>query len=229
MTKADAKKFAEIMAYLGVIFGKELTPTVMKMLFKTLADLSIEQVEQAAFHIANNRKITGTFPLPAEFREAVENRDGSVTDKAELAWLALVWAIEHVGHWRSVSFDDPAIHDVVAALGGWLKIQNADNPEWNSEAQMQWRRKEFIGLYRIMAKQAHAVAYLVGEQEAGNAGRYDDFVPRVVHIGGKPGQYITTETERPKQLPGPESKTILPRQNLDAMAKTIADGMDLPS
>lgn len=210
MTKADVKKFAEIMAFLGTIFSKELTSTAMKMYFKTLIDLPIEEIETAAMRIANVRTITGTFPLPAEFRQAVDNKNGSIEERAELAWNALIWAIEHVGHWQSVMFDDPVIHDVVQALGGWLKIQNADNPEWNHEKQLQWRRKDFLAMYRLLAKSGRpSIPYLIGEQQAANAGVFDRFVPQVVRITGQPGQYLAIPHERPKELPRPEDFELL--------------------
>ena len=210
MTKTDAKKFAEILAYLGTIFGKELTATGIKMYYQTLIDLEIGDIEKAAMHIANNRTITGTFPLPAEFREAVKNQSGelSVEEKAEVGWLALVWAIESLGRWASVQFEDAVIHDVVQALGGWLRITSADNVDWNTESQMTWRRKDFVAMYKIMARQRPSTPYLIGEQEAANDGIYHDFIPKITRVGGKPGQYITHQVNRVEALPGPESDLV---------------------
>lgn len=211
MTQNDAKKFAEIMAYLGIIFGKELTAAAIKIYFTTLNDLPIEEIQEAAVYIANNRTITGTFPLPAEFRLAKQE---SIEDKAEIAWTALLWAIEHVGSWPSVQFDDPVLHDVVKILGGWLRVCSADgdiyNTDWHT-ANLTWRRKDFLSLYRIMAKNDTHDPYLIGEQQAANSGRYDNFIPEITRITGKPGNYQAIPHDRPKELPRPKDFELVKR------------------
>lgn len=208
MTKQDVTKFAEIMAYLGTVFGKELTSVGLTAYFRTMADLSIEQIQRAALHLANNRTITGTFPLPAEFRQALDNLDGSVEERAELAWRTLLWSIENVGSYSSVAWDDPHIADTVHALGGWLRVCSADgnlaNDEWLTK-NLTWRHKEFIQMYARCAEREPVLMYLPGLAELENRDTYPDAVPPIKRVTGKLGQYRITHQQ---QLPGAESKLL---------------------
>ena len=138
------------MATLGTIFQKSLTDSLLDVYFSLLNNYSIEQVEYAAKVIIRTRTITGTFPLPAEFIQALEDQHGTLEQKAELAWTALLWGIQHVGHMQSVQFEDWLIHDTIKALGGWLRVCSADGDDRNEDwftKNLQWRRKDFVAKY----------------------------------------------------------------------------------
>lgn len=207
MNDKDKKHFGELMAMLGEVFQKEISKPLLRIYFLSLQDFNIREIEKAVSKIIGTRKITGTIPLPAEIREAA---CGSLDDRAQIAWTALLWAIEHVGHMASVQFEDPIIHDTVRAMGGWIRVCSADgdvyNEEWHTK-NLQWRRKDFIGMYKSMAEQdGKLLPYLIGMQEAENKGIYDDFIPRLTRIAGKPGQYVALPGIRQKELPAPEDK-----------------------
>jgi hypothetical protein len=202
MTDRDIEKFAVVMAALSECFDKEISEKKLEVYFAALQELTIEQVAAAAKWLMRYRTITGTFPLIAEFYQALEQVEGQggVEDRAELAWRKLVWAIKNHGYYASVCFDDPVIHAVVDAMGGWLKI-SGDDPDW-WESELKWRQKDFVALYRALAKQnAPAKPYLVGFVEASNSGQFDDFVPNLVRIAGSPGHMQALPTKRPEALP----------------------------
>ena len=48
--------------------------------------------------------------------------DGTVTDRAALAWGKVLEAMSSVGAYSDVVFDDPAIHAAIEDCGGWVKI-----------------------------------------------------------------------------------------------------------
>jgi hypothetical protein len=210
MTNQDVKKFAEIMAYLGTIFSKDLTSTGIKMYFKTLIDLDIADIEKAALHMANCRTITGTFPLPSEFREAIQNADGSPDERAEIAWSKLMYAFERLSYMDSVTWDDLHICDTVQALGGWLLVTSADgdihNEDWLTK-NLTWRKKDFLAMYKAVSKRQPVLQYLPGLQELENKGKHPDFMPKICLIGGQPGALQVGYADA-RYLPGPEQDKV---------------------
>jgi hypothetical protein len=178
----DEIKFSEIMAAIGTVFSKEISPVLLEIYFDCLKEYSIQDVTFAAKSIIKNRTITGTLPLVSEFIQAIQNRNGSPDERAELAWRLLVRAIENHGYYDSVQFEDGAICETVKALGGWLRI-TGENPDW-LESQIQWRRKEFITLYKNFARQNIEPSKLIGFIEGDNLIKGEDgYIPKVIFIG----------------------------------------------
>jgi hypothetical protein len=210
MQRNDFPKFVVMMGTMSEVFGKDISKPMVKIYFEAFDDLTYEQFDYAAKHIMKYRTITGTFPLIAEFYQAVEEAGcGTKEDRALLAWSKLKWAIENHGYYSSVCFDDPNIHHTIEALGGWLKITDAANKDW-LESEMVWRQKDFIQLYKTCLKQnREAKPYLVGSIEADNEGKYLEHIPPVVKISGEPGTYKALPEPRAKELPRPEDFALI--------------------
>jgi hypothetical protein len=221
MNSGDRKKFSELMAIMGEVFQKDISKPLLRSYFTVLEKYPIEQIEQGINHIIATRTITGTIPLPAEIIAAFS---GSAEDRAEIAWTALLWAIEHVGHPQSVRFEDPLIHNVVASFGGWLRVCSADGDDYNEEwhtKNLQWRRKDFITMYRIMLqRQTELLQYLPGLHEHENIGKHDEFIPRITLIAGNPGRYQALPWAGVRELPAPK------QTELDNKIKHIVQKMD---
>ena len=58
-------------------------------------------------------------PKPADI---IRRLEGSCDDKARLAWTKVMQAIEYVGSYESVVFDDARIHAVLTDMGGWIAL-----------------------------------------------------------------------------------------------------------
>jgi hypothetical protein len=180
MKPEDAERFGIAMGIMGEAFQKTPSDSLAEIYFKLLQDLSIESFEQACLTLINTRKITGTFPLVAEIREAVAGAGQSLETRAALAWDVALKAMHDHGSYQSPSFADPIISRIIIAWGGWIEFGN-----WQAE-ETKWKRKEFIELYRAYSAQPGQPAppdHLIGIAEGHNRDHFPEFVPEPVQIG----------------------------------------------
>ena len=99
--------------------GVQLSEVGLNFRFRALARFSIEQIEAAAFNIAETYKYLKLPPI-AEFIERIE---GSVDDRAEVEASRVIEAVRRHGHYETVSFDDPVTHAVIVQkYGGWIRL-----------------------------------------------------------------------------------------------------------
>ena len=159
MNKKDAGKFAECMIVLNDTLGSNNQPpsaAKIEFYFKALSDLTIDEVESGALHVANTKTIK-VFPTPAEIREAVK---GKPEDQAVIAADKIQNALRGVGGYASVCFDDPIIHLIIQNYGGWDKLSDITQDEW------KWLRKEFEKHYKVYAVRAVSLT-VIPERLAG--------------------------------------------------------------
>lgn len=171
-------RFIEVMGALAEASGQTTTPFKEKIYAKALDDLTIEQVEQAAWHIIKTR-VFATFPKIGELREAVLGKREEVS---ALALDKLEKAMARHGAYRSVIFDDPIIHAVVRSMGGWPKICSLPEEEW------KFKRKEFEKLYAAFSSRPNSVEtplQLAGIVERDNSARGYCGEVAPVYIGDK--------------------------------------------
>lgn len=125
MTPADKQRFAETLAALCEIRGKQLSRQASELYWQTMQSWPIEAFEQAARHLLRTAQ---WFPTPAEF-EAL--RDAGRLTPTE-AW-ALVRERIHRGTWRRQPGDPdyspmpPDIERTVTACGGWYRMSQSTN------------------------------------------------------------------------------------------------------
>ena len=137
MEEREYNSFAEVLTALAELFDTELSASKVRLYFEALRDLSLEEVRHAGNLIARLSKF---FPRPADFREYVEP---DLETRASIAWSKVERAFWRAGIHRSVVFDDPVIHAVMDALGGWTRYCNLP------EDRVVWWRKDFERLYRL--------------------------------------------------------------------------------
>jgi len=199
----DQKRFATAMAIMGECFQKEPSKIMVDMYWKVLQDMDIKAFEDACLTLVNTRKITGTFPMVAEIREAAGGGAGAQALGAVIAWDKLMYAIQTHGPYESVEFDDPKIFHVVRALGGWIEMGN-----WPEE-ETKWKRKEFERLYEVYSANKNLPDpehHLVGLTEANNRARgFDEHIPPVFRITGTTGNF---RSEPKLSLPGHKPKLV---------------------
>jgi hypothetical protein len=205
----DFIAFAGEMAALAETFGNQApSENKIEIYFRALSDLAIEQIREAVSNLLNRRTITSTFPVPAEIREAIGIR---VEDAALIALDKLEKAIERYGLYRTVKFDDKIIHMVIRAMGGWVKVCRNDSEEGED---WTWRRKEFLKLYQVFARNPRAeypemLVGLAGEEDAGE--------PKVYLIGEEKKQPEVKHV-RPQDV-GSGGRTESPRAKRDREAR----------
>ena len=162
MTTQDRPAFAELMVAIGETYGEPVSAPRMELYYRALADLPIEAIRAAADAHVKHQKF---FPRPAELREAVE---GSVEDRAELAWVHVLREVRRVGYYGSPAFPDEATRRAALEMfGGWRALcENlpASGPELLGHA------KQFKASFGAYARREHVQPALPpGRDEARGA------------------------------------------------------------
>lgn len=162
MVEEDKRDFAAVLRATLDVYGKEASPDVLRIWWAALQDRSIDEV-RAGFSRYIRSTESGTFPpKPADIIRMI---DGSSADRGMQAWAKVLEAIQRVGGYRSLAFDDPIIHVVIEAMGGWPGLCATPKDE------MQFRAAEFAKRYRAYAEMGGVEsfpAYLVGRSESSN-------------------------------------------------------------
>lgn len=167
------ERFIQVMMVLAEAVQQELTEFKVKVYAKGLEDLPIEDIEKGAWTLIRTRT-TASWPKIAEIRESVNGRP---EDEAQIALARLERAMTAQGAYRTVCFDDPVIHAIVRAFGGWPKCCAADLDEW------KFKRIEFLKVYRSFAPNLHRVEVplmLTGIHEM-----HPNGVPQIAYIGDR--------------------------------------------
>lgn len=168
------KKFKEYMTLLGEKYEKDISPLTTKMIWHVLKPFDDSHCERAFRHVfAHGRFFKDILP------DLLERLEGSQKDITTEAWLKVDRAVKLRGNYDSVCFDDPVIHSVIEAMGGWENFALCDQSEW------KWKRKEFEGLYPLMARKTDHPTYLPGKIERENLSNgFDEFIPAPAQITG---------------------------------------------
>jgi len=119
MKPNDLPQFAALMNTLGEVYGKEITEVFSEIYWNTLKRFEWSEVKNAVSkHISDPDK--GQFmPKPADIVRWIE---GTHETRALKAWVKTTDAMRRIGVYESVAFDDPLIHSVIEALGGWIGL-----------------------------------------------------------------------------------------------------------
>lgn len=206
MGPQDEDRFAKAMMIMGEVFQKMPGDSLFEVYFRALQDMDIGTFEDACLSLINTRRVTGTFPLVAEIREAVSGGESGKVLAATTAWDKLMYAIEAHCPYDSVQFDDPIIFHIVRQWGGWPTMG-----DWPAE-ETKWKQKEFEKLYLTYAANKHLPApdgHLVGLTEKGNRAHWPEFVPKPVLISGTTGAFKSLPF-----FPSPERKRLMSQEDV---------------
>lgn len=142
MQESDKQKFAELLRAAFRVYDKTVDTMVLRIYWGACERYTIDEVINAvSAHIQNPD--TGQFlPKPADIIRQIE---GGSTEKAQLAWSKVDKAVQQIGPYRSVVFDDAVIHSVIDEMGGWISFGNKGGDEWPFVAN------EFIKRYAAYA------------------------------------------------------------------------------
>lgn len=189
MNKSDFGKFNEEISRTADAFNAEMTPGRIKTYFEDLEDLSLEAVIGA---LQCTRKTATFFPKIAELRKFAE---GSVDDKAELAWRTLVDLVKFEGEYPSLQVYDGGIAYAIDCWGGWVATcakLNAASPEMTASYA-----KEFKNSYKLGLMRSEQSKYFVGAVEVNNRAL---------------GHWKSATVEQPVMLvrPGKSVKVLMP-------------------
>ncbi len=155
MKSIEKQEFAKMLEALGEYYGKPITPAVVSIYWNGLSAYSLDEVK-TAFNLHAKNPDSGQFmPKIADVEKFLH---GNTSTQAMQAWLIVYNAVQQHGTYRSVSFDDPLINQVVMDMGGWPAIGLIDDDE------LPFKIREFEKRYMAyLQKKPDAPApYLLG-------------------------------------------------------------------
>jgi hypothetical protein len=117
VTNLDRSAFAAFMLGLGEVYGEPVSDARMEIYFGALADLELDEIQQAATAHVRLHKF---FPRPSELRDAVL---GASEDRADLRWNDMLRIVRKYGYHRTPpdeAWPDAAMKRAALDLyGGW--------------------------------------------------------------------------------------------------------------
>lgn len=162
MQRSDFKRFSMALTACAELYGKTVSEGAFSLWWQALERFDIEQVERA-FRLVVEDPDGGQFmPKPADI---IKRLEGTATDRSLIAWGKVLDAIQRVGAYQSVVFDDGAIHAVIEDMGGWPAICRSDTDE------LPFLQRRFCDSHRTYSRRGGDFRYpakLIGDHEAAN-------------------------------------------------------------
>jgi hypothetical protein len=159
---SDRSKFIEVLQGVHDFYSRELSVFAGRVWWDACATFDLEQVTKAlSAHLMDPER--GMFmPKPADL---VRELQGTRTDRSLIAWGKVLDAIQRVGAYQSVVFDDGVIHAVIEDLGGWVKVCRGNVDD------LSYLQKRFCDSYKAYAARPDVPypAKLLGDCEQQNA------------------------------------------------------------
>ena len=162
MRREDFKRFGLAVSACAELYGKTVSEGALTLWWQALEEFDIDAVERA-FRAAVKDPDGGQFmPKPADIARKI---GGTQADRSLIAWGKVLDAMQRVGAYQSVVFDDGAIHAAIEDMGGWMKVCRSNTDE------LHFTQKRFTDLHRAYSSRPDLAypARLVGEHELNNA------------------------------------------------------------
>lgn len=150
MKNEDKRAFFDLMMAAGEVYGREVTQPMAAIYFSALANVSIEQVQEAMMAHMQNPDSGQFFPKPADLIKQMtgttNQQDAAIEDRAAIAWACIERDIRRIGSYGTLKLDDKQALATVKAMGGWQSICQTET------SKMEWKRKEFIRMYETFER-----------------------------------------------------------------------------
>jgi hypothetical protein len=119
MTESERGAFAALLTDALAYWRQDVSAFTLRVWWDGCRAFDLEQVGRAlSAHAADAER--GRFaPLLADVVRALH---GTRADRSLLAWGRVLEAMQRVGAYESVAFDDAAVHAAVGDLGGWPAV-----------------------------------------------------------------------------------------------------------
>lgn len=150
MKNEDKWAFFDLMMAAGEVYGREVTRPMAAIYFSALANVSIEQVQEAMMAHMQNPDSGQFFPKPADLIKQMtgttKQQDAAIEDRAAVAWACIERDIRRIGSYGTLKLDDKQALATIKAMGGWQSICQTET------SKMEWKRKEFIRMYETFER-----------------------------------------------------------------------------
>lgn len=143
MKAADKARFKDLLTDAMAFYRRDLSTFSLGVWWQACQPFDFEQVAKALTAHATDPERGKFPPMPADI---VRELQGTHTDRSLIAWGKVLEAIQRVGAYQNVAFDDGAIHATVEDMGGWVALcrsQMVDLPHL---------QRRFTETYRAYAK-----------------------------------------------------------------------------
>lgn len=117
----------------------DLSPMQVEIWFETLREFDIDSIKSAMLRHMKDPDEGKWMPQPSDIIRIMQG--GGTMNLAELAWNQAFKAVEIVGSWVDVLFDDPIVHAVIDGMGGWAKFCQGTYKDFD------YKRQQFIRSY----------------------------------------------------------------------------------
>lgn len=150
MKNEDKRAFFDLMMAAGEVYGREVTQPMAAIYFSALANVSIEQVQEAMMAHMQNPDSGQFFPKPADLIKQMtgttKQQDAAIEDRAAVAWACIERDVRRIGSYGTLKLDDKQALATIKAMGGWQSICQTET------SKMEWKRKEFIRMYETFER-----------------------------------------------------------------------------
>ncbi len=166
MQPSDKAKFKDMLTDALAFYRRDVTPFALSVWWSACQPFALEQIGKALTAHAMDPERGQFPPMPADI---VKQLHGTFTDRSLVAWGKVLEAIQRVGAYQSVVFDDGAIHAAIEDIGGWVTICRSEMEE------LPHLQRRFMESHRVHVKRGTPAfpARLPGAHELENtiAGR----------------------------------------------------------
>lgn len=142
MFEAQKPEFGALIKDVLAFYKQNASSFALDVWWQACQGYDLEQVRKAITAHCMDAERGQFAPKPADLVRALE---GTATDRAMIAWGKALEAMQRVGGYTDVVFDDPAIHAVVQDLGGWPKVCRTET------AELSYLQHRFCEGYRAYA------------------------------------------------------------------------------
>lgn len=161
MAPHEKPEFVELLTQALGFYGQAVSPFAMGVWWQACEGFELAEVARALTAHAMDPDRGQFAPKPADLVRVLR---GTSADRSLIAWGKVLDAMQRVGAYRTVVFDDSAIHAAVADMGGWPAIcrGNAD--------ELQFTQRRFCDLHKAYSARPDAAypARLLGEHDLAN-------------------------------------------------------------
>jgi len=150
--------------FLSETYGKKLKDEIIEAYWGILKEYSDEDFKKMLENIVKSFIPTSQvpFPLIPHFLGAVGAAGAS---RSQLAVMAVKTALRKYSAYDTISLGDPALHETIRQLGGWVEFCNLPGDWW------QYNEKRFIQIYEAAQINNTGIDKLCGIYELENAGK----------------------------------------------------------
>lgn len=161
MNAQDKPAFKDLITQALAFYRQDVSGFTLTVWWQACAPFSMEQVHKAFTAHAIDAERGRFPPMPADI---VRQLQGTQTDRSLIAWGKVLDAMQRVGAYSSVVFDDGAIHAAIEDMGGWSKVCRSTMDE------LPFVQKRFTEAHRAYSARPGISfpAKLLGEHEVAN-------------------------------------------------------------